>query len=127
MQDYRSTSHISFAAVVMKLDIPIPLEFCKYKPLSINHASIHYNHDNAHGRIGRSPTTLHYIANQTTSFNLVSTSPMIPLLLAKQLWWVVAGKAIPNHDCKVKITLDNMIPLTTEQQNKPDMAHLLTL
>jgi hypothetical protein len=55
MQDYRSTRHISFAPVVMELDIPIPPEFCKYEPLSINHAPIHSNHGNAHGSIGRPP------------------------------------------------------------------------
>jgi hypothetical protein len=55
----------------------------------------------------------------------VSTSSMIPSSLAKKIWWVVDGEAIPNHDCKVKITLDKIIPVTTEQQNKPEITHLL--
>jgi hypothetical protein len=34
-------------------------------------------------------------------------------------------EASTHHDCKVKITLDNIIPVATEQQNKPEMTHLL--
>jgi hypothetical protein len=55
MQDYRSTRHISFAPAIMEFDIPIPPEFCKYEPLSINHAPIHHSHDNTHCSTGRIP------------------------------------------------------------------------
>jgi hypothetical protein len=75
--------------------------------------------------LGDLPTTLHYVASHTTYFNPVSTSLMIPSSLAKQLCWVVAGEAISNYNCNVKIALDNIIPVTTKQQNKYEITHLL--
>jgi hypothetical protein len=55
MQDYRSTRHISLPLVIIKFDIPIPPEFCKYEPQSINHTPSHYNHGNLHCSTGRPP------------------------------------------------------------------------